>query len=84
MTRSKKPRAVCLSGKTRLTYREAFALMHAAYAGIEDLIDEQSERSLTIVEVAHKAIDKLKAAMERAGAWDDEGNIYDPFDHLKI
>lgn len=79
-----KPKKVSLSGKTRLTYREAYALMNAAYAGIEDLIDGQTNRSLAIADVAQTAIDKLKFAMDKAGGLLQDGTWVDPFEKYTL
>lgn len=76
-----KVKKVSLSGKTRLTYREAVALIDCAYAGYEDIIDggEQTEEWERCFE---SMINKLKEAIGIAGGYPEElgGSLYNPFD----
>jgi hypothetical protein len=57
---------VSLSGKTRLTWLEAEALMDAVNHGIADLHDAGDSESLACADRASRAADKLGAAMSKA------------------
>lgn len=79
-------RGVSLSGKTRLTYREAVALLGAANLGLADIeADMKDEDGFGTYEPDEhhegmRAVGKLKAALRIAGGYDDAGHLYDPFE----
>lgn len=79
MSNKPKVRGVSLSGKTRLTYREAVALLEAANMGYADIEAGEEEDDKSILAPLGNATRKLKIALLNAGGYDDEGNLYDPF-----
>lgn len=71
---------ISLSGKTRLTHREAVALLEAAYRGEAEIecCDENEPDKVTLIPLG-KAIAKLKTAIDIAGGYEMGGTMIDPF-----
>lgn len=73
-----------LSGKTRLTYREAVALLRAANEGQANWDERADDGPFAAPEAQYsaleRAIDKLKDALGNVGGYRDDGTLIDPFE----
>lgn len=78
-TMKPKVKKVSLSGKTRLTYREAVALLHGASLGEADMESDEERFDGNQRGYLHAAMEKLKRALDAAGGYGEDGNLYDPF-----
>ena len=75
------PNKVSLSGKTRLTYREAYSLLQAANQGEAEIeCQEEDSPDKCLLIPLSRAISKLKQAIGSAGGYDRDGNMHDPFE----